>query len=122
MSNVNWRIKVADKEWFWDTLETYNGYKFQNNKVIGQFRVVSPDKYREAWGFDRHEIKEDFKRISGKYKQNQGSVAAPVSQVVAQDTDYLEKLRQVAELYKDGVITEAEYEELRLHYLTALKK
>ena len=122
MSNINARMKVADKEVFWDTLESYNGYKFQKNTVFGQFRVVSPNKYREAWGFDQEEIHEDFKRISGKYKQNQDKVSASVPLAETQDTDYLQKLRQVADLYKDGVITESEFEELRQNYLAKLKQ
>lgn len=114
------RIKVADKEVFWNTLELYNGYKLQHNTVFGQFRVVSPDKYREAWSFNKEETYEDFVRISGK--ANAQLAQSVASQAQVQDTtDYVAKLRDVTELYKDGVITKDEYEALRQEYLAKLK-
>lgn len=121
MSNINMRIKVVDKEMFWITLESYNGYKFQNNTFFGQFRVVSPDKYREAWGFNKEEIQVDFDRLSGKFQSLQTPQPEPIPQAVEPEVDYLVKLREIGELYKDGILEEEDYEALRKQYISLLK-
>lgn len=45
---------------FWETLKRKNGWKLQENKVTGHYRVLSPANIRWAWGSDYSEISSKF--------------------------------------------------------------
>lgn len=122
MSNINLRIKVMDKEMFWDTEEVYNYYKFQRNIVFGQYRVVSPDKYRESWGHNRQEIYADFIQLSGKNNAVATSPSATqqVEKIELAAIDPIEKLERLAELYENSVLTRDEFEQARQKYVKML--
>ena len=128
MSLINWKLPVADKEVFWDTLQTHEGWKLQHNKVVGQYRVVSPGKYREAWGFNCEEIANDFKRLSG---YSEKKAAAPVResqqeqpQVNATEmrAQLYKQLEQAGELFDKGFLTEKEFETEKAAILAQLSK
>ena len=113
---------------FWDTLKTYDGWKFQHNKVVGQYRVVSPGKYREAWSFDYNEVLQDFKRLSG-YKEIKKEAAQHVTYNeqpgTTQSSSKLElydELEKVSELYQKGILEEEEFQQERKTIMDKIRK
>jgi len=127
MSLLNWRLPVADKEMFWDTLKTNDGWKFQHNKVIGQYRVVSPGKYREAWGFDHNEILKDFKRLSG-FSETKNTVvketpktAQPEAKPAPSKIELWDELEKVSDLYQKGILKKEEFEHERNIIMNKIK-
>lgn len=128
MSLINWRLPVADKEVFWDTLKTHDSWKFQHNKVVGQYRVVSPGKYREAWGFDYNEILQDFKRLSG-YKEMKKDAAQdmtyneqPTITSSPSKPELYDELEKISELFQKGILTEEEFQQERNTIMEKIRK
>jgi len=128
MSLINWRLPVADKEVFWDTLKVYDDWKFQHNKVVGQYRVVSPDKYREAWGFSYAEVLQDFKRLSG-YREIKREAAQhvtyneqPVTTSTPTKLELYDELEKVSELYQKGILEEEEFQRERKTIMDKIRK
>lgn len=129
MSLINWRLPVADKEVFWDTLKIYKNWKFQHNKVIGQYRVVSPGKYREAWGFNYEEVYQDFKRLSNYYEEVKTEAAQhviydeqPVTTSSPSKLELYDELEKVSELYQKGILTEDEFQQERQTIINKIRK
>lgn len=128
MSLINWRLPVADKEMFWDTLKTFDGWKFQHNKVIGQYRVISPEKYREAWGFEKAEILKDFKRLSGfaekkrEVAQNNKNNEQPTIIPSLSKLELYNELEKVSELYQKGILMEEEFQHERKNIMDKINK
>ncbi|GAA4718383.1 hypothetical protein GCM10023228_26260 [Brevibacillus fulvus] len=44
----NLPIKTAGGKVFWDTLDRRNGWKLQQNRLTGHFRILDPDDVRQA--------------------------------------------------------------------------
>ena len=43
--------KIAtDPKVFWNTLNNVNGWRLQQNKVFGNYRIIDPNNIRKAWG------------------------------------------------------------------------
>ena len=38
---------------FWNTLSNVNGWRLQQNKVFGNYRIIDPNNFRKAWGGEK---------------------------------------------------------------------
>jgi hypothetical protein len=67
MSLPNWRMPTLGGKVFWNTLDIRNGFKLQQNKNTGHFRILDPSDSRIDWGFDEGSMRNSFYQItSGK--------------------------------------------------------
>ena len=131
MSNFNWELGVADAGVFWETIKTYKGWKFQNNTVFGQYRVISPDKIRKAWGFNKEEILDDFKQFSGYESEEKKTAPTSTSSSTAKASDSRtkwqlrkeldEELIRIGHLLETGILTDTEFQERKAIILKELK-
>lgn len=64
MSLPNLRMPTAGGHIFWSTLESRNGFKLQENKVTGHFRVLDPANYRFDWGVNESQLRDTFNTVA----------------------------------------------------------
>jgi len=64
MGLPNLRMPTAGGRVWWFTLESRNGFKFQQNKLTGHYRVLDPADYRLDWGLNEHDIRDTFQTVS----------------------------------------------------------
>ncbi|SDI64788.1 hypothetical protein SAMN04487975_12419 [Planococcus glaciei] len=91
---------------FWNTLEENSGWKLQQNKMTGHCRLLDPNDLRKAWGSEEV-MSNALKRFNEKFGQVNQQVAIPLSE------DTIEKLSEIAQMYKDGILTEEEFTKLK---------
>lgn len=63
MNFVNWPIQTGGGHLWWDTLDTKHGWKLQQNKVTGHYRILDPEDIRQAWDTSYSAILRDFKKF-----------------------------------------------------------
>lgn len=90
---------------FWDTLESYEGWSLQRNKLTNHYRLLNPEDRRVAWGSETAML-EALKRFNEKY----GASSNETNNLTINKIDELSKL---ANLYKEGSITQDEFEVLK---------
>lgn len=66
MSFINWPIQTAGGHVFWDTLEIKNGWKLQENKLTGHYRILDPEDIRQAWDTSYSSIRSDFRKFTNQ--------------------------------------------------------
>ena len=49
-ANMNWKIGTKGGLVWWDTFKEYNGWKWQQNKVFKQVRLLDTNNNRRVWG------------------------------------------------------------------------
>lgn len=91
---------------FWNTLEENSGWKLQQNKMTGHCRLLDPNDLRKAWGSEEA-MSNALKRFNEKFGQVNQQVANPLSE------DTIEKLSVIAQMFKDGILTEEEFTKLK---------
>ncbi|AIQ22000.1 hypothetical protein H70737_03490 [Paenibacillus sp. FSL H7-0737] len=64
MSLPNWRLPTMGGLIFWNTLDKRKGFKLQQNKNTGHFRILDPSEYRIDWSFDEGSIRNSFYQIT----------------------------------------------------------
>ena len=52
----NIRTITMGGEVFWHTISDVNGWRFQENKVFGNCRILDPQNFRQAWGGGRKQF------------------------------------------------------------------
>ena len=109
--------KAKEESKVWHTLTEYNGFKLQQNVVTQHARILDSNNIRIKWGtmegmdkaFDRMiERMEKNRRSGAEENGDQGSVVA--------------KLKEIKDLNEQGIITDEEYEEIRMKYVEKLKE
>ncbi len=48
--NINLPLPVIDAGWFWNTVHEQSGWKLQEHRLTGHYRIVDPNSIRRAWG------------------------------------------------------------------------
>jgi hypothetical protein len=136
MSNYNVRIKVMDGGVWWDNIKQRRGWKLQQNKLTGHYRIISPDKYREAWGYrsDGDELSELFDEMTGDYSSSGRDSSSSSSSTRVPETpsptatpphkpsksEVLAQLKELGELYEAAVLTKEEFEAAKQKLLKEL--
>lgn len=78
--NMNKEMGTAGGNVFWSPLAEFGGWKWQQNNIFKQVRLLDPNKNRKAWGsydkiisvckdFLMQEIRKEFE-ISQKYEKS----------------------------------------------------
>lgn len=63
----NIQFKTFGGSVFWDTLETRNGWKLQQNAYSGHYRILDPLNIRQAWSYDLFVIQSAFRKFTRVY-------------------------------------------------------
>ena len=58
---------VMDAEIWWTVLESFGGWKLEENKVTGHCRIIDPEKLRKAWGREA-EMRMAFEKVKKQLK------------------------------------------------------
>ncbi|WP_288582374.1 SHOCT domain-containing protein [Lysinibacillus capsici] len=90
----------------WNTLEENSGWRLQQNKFTGHCRLLNPENIRKAWG-SKECMFNAFERFNKQFGQASTKVANSLS------VDTIEKLSEIARMYKDGILTEEEFNKLK---------
>lgn len=123
MSNINIETKVADGGVWWENVKQKKGWKLQQHVLTGHYRIINPSKIRKAWGSDREEMIDIFNEFTYVEKpqskapvqpQKESTPAKPSKQEV------LAQLKDLGELYENGVLTKEEFEEAKKKLLKEL--
>jgi hypothetical protein len=64
MGLLNFRMPTAGGKVWWYTLESKNGFKLQQNKNTGHYRILDPADYRIDWGFNESEMRTAFHQLT----------------------------------------------------------
>ncbi|WP_248924004.1 SHOCT domain-containing protein [Paenibacillus hamazuiensis] len=122
LSNFNVETKVTDGGVWWDNVREKKGWKLQKHKITGHYRIISPSKYRKAWGSDREEMLGLF----DEFTYEEPKVSTPIkSQKESTPTkpskqEILAQLKDLGELYENGVLTKDEFEGAKKKLLNEL--
>jgi hypothetical protein len=64
LPNVPWKTAVGHV--FWETIESRNGWKLQRNIFTNHYRIIDPENFRQAWGYDEKEIRNTFRKFTNR--------------------------------------------------------
>jgi hypothetical protein len=64
MSLPNLRMPTAGGHVWWYTIESRNGFKLQEHKITGHYRVLDPADYRIDWGVSESALRDSFYTLS----------------------------------------------------------
>jgi bifunctional DNA-binding transcriptional regulator/antitoxin component of YhaV-PrlF toxin-antitoxin module len=124
LSNFNIEMKVADGGVWWENVKEKKGWKLQRNYVSGHYRIISPSKIRKAWGPDRDEMVDIFNELTEDrdpvYERpaTQQQQSPPPEKPSKQEI--LAQLKDLGDLYADGVLTKDEFEAAKKKLLKEL--
>ena len=108
----NIEMPTLGGEVFWTDIASYNGWRVQKNNVFGNCRILDPDDVRKAWGGER-DILHAFTHLVENARSYEEKVAPQETSTV----DPAERLAQLGQLYKDGILTREEFERKKKKYL-----
>ncbi|MEL4024033.1 hypothetical protein [Lysinibacillus endophyticus] len=60
----NLPIKTLGGQVFWQTIESKNGWKLQQNIFTEHYRIIDPENIRQAWSTDFNEIRSTFRKFT----------------------------------------------------------
>lgn len=114
--NINWEAGTAGGKVFWKDLAEFYGWRFQQNSVFKQVRLIDPENSRKAWG--------NYDNMLAKCKsflvsQSQ-SPASSESTSVASDDGLKQRLAKLNALYADGLIAEEDFQRKKDEILSEL--
>ncbi|SOC03327.1 hypothetical protein SAMN05880501_103225 [Ureibacillus xyleni] len=119
MSFINWELKVADKEIWWNTLKNQDGWKLQQHQLTSHYRIISPEKKRKAWGPDYDDLHAQFIRFSSTSES--GTAASDSLSITETKQEIYDELERIADLAERGAITRDEHQQLKEGLLVKLK-
>ena len=60
----NLPTRTLGGEFFWETLESRNGWRLQQNIFTEHYRIVDPELIRQAWSKDLDVIRKTFRKFT----------------------------------------------------------
>jgi uncharacterized protein YxjI len=63
----NLPTKTLGGQVFWQTIESTNGWKLQQNIFTEHYRIIDSQNIRQAWSSEWHDIRDTFKKFTGNY-------------------------------------------------------
>ena len=122
MSFLNLETGVGDKEIFWETIRSHDGWKCQQNKITGHYRIINPKKIRKAWGTDKLELLEKFDEYAGVHKIQHNATGMPQQEPErVNKAELYAELKSISELLETGAITDSEHARLKQKVLTKIE-
>ena len=109
--------KAKEESKVWHTLAEYNGFKLQQNVVTQHARILDSNNIRIKWGTMEGMDKSFDRMIERMEKNRKGS-----TETEAGHETVVAKLKEIKDLNEQGIITDEEYEEIRMRYVEKLKE
>ena len=109
--------KAKEESKVWHTLTEYNGFKLQQNVVTQHARILDSNNIRIKWG-TMEGMDKAFDRMIERMEKNRKSG----SEETGGHETLVAKLKELKDLNEQGIITDAEYEEIRMRYVEKLKE
>lgn len=111
LSLPNIPMKTMGGEVWWTNLAEYNGWRLQQNMVTHHARILDPDDVRRAWG-TYNGMRTAMDRIIRSFKDKEASSSD-------KEMAY-ERLKELDDLWKRGILSDQEYEEKKKKYIDML--
>ena len=107
--------KAKEESKVWHTLTEYNGFKLQQNVVTQHARILDSNNIRIKWG-TMEGMDKAFDRMIERMEKNRKAV----TEVAEGHETMIAKLKEIKDLNEQGIITDEEYEEIRMRYVEKL--
>lgn len=62
----NLPTKTLGGEIFWETLQSRNNWKLQQNIFTEHYRIIDPEQIRQAWSRDYEGIRKTFRKFTNQ--------------------------------------------------------
>ena len=109
--------KAKEESKVWHTLTEYNGFKLQQNVVTQHARILDSNNVRIKWG-TMEGMDKAFDRMIERMEKNRNAG----SETAGGHETLVAKLKEIKDLNEQGIITDEEYEEIRMRYVEKLKE
>ena len=63
----NLPVKTLGGQVFWQTIESQNGWKLQQNIFTEHYRIIDPENIRQGWSNEWNDIRDIFKKFTGNH-------------------------------------------------------